>query len=330
MKKLVLIFVCMLSLAGSLYSRAKVPQSQDDAAKRDSTVDVIGWFEKNDTLDYWIQESEWKVNGKDTIKSAAVSSKVRIVVTDSTSKGYKMDYTFLDFRGDSLVESAMGKLQNHIVEKFGKKIIGTTVHFETDEYGEITKFTNLSQIKKQAKGLFKDAMTEIFALDEIKNQKGVNIKSMLKDVDVDELVDGYLEELKLLFMYHGKSFNVGEFKEHEDSTATSYENDTYNEVYKNPENGTYAIETIVVNIIPKDNVRAFLGGIAEQYTDKSTEEINKTLNEVFDEDATLEDYLGIKYMGYGMPYDLLKQKTISMKGAGKVEQTYIYLDYISE
>lgn len=330
MKKLVLIFVCMLSFACSMFSPANAQEPQDDAAKRDSTVDVIGWFEKNDTLDYWIQESEWKVSGKDTIKTAAVSSKVRIVVTDSTSKGYKMDYTFLDFRGDSLVESTMGKFQNHIVEKFGKKIIGTTVHFETDEYGEIKKFTNLSQIKKQAKGLFKDAMSEILALDEIKSMKGVSMRSMLKQVDTDELVDGYLEELKLLFMYHGKSFNVGEFKEHEDSTATSYENDTYTEVYKNPENGTYAIETSVVNIIPKNNVRAFLGGIAEQYTDKSQDEINKTLDEVFDADATLEYFTGIKYMGYGMPYDLLKQKTITMKGAGKVEQTYIYLDYISQ
>lgn len=325
MKKFILFVACTLSVAGSML-HAQSTDAQETVARQDSTVDVIGWFAKNDTLDYWINESKWKISGEDTVMAAGVSTKVRIVVTDSTSKAYKMDYTFLEFYPDSLADSAMGKLQNTIVKKYGDKIVGTTVHFETDEYGEITKFNNLSQIKKQAKAIFKGAMSEVFALDEVK-QAGISMRSALKEVDTDELIDGYLEELKMLFMHHGRSLRVGEFTEHEDATATSYENDTNIWVSKNDGDGTYEIETRVTNIIPKDNVKAFLGGLAEQFTDKKPDEINKTLDEVFDEDATYENYVGIKYLGYGIPYRLLKQTKTQIKGVSNVEQTTVTLDY---
>lgn len=327
-----LFFICILPMLGCMLGSAQSTEAHDTVAAQDSTVDVIGWFEKGDTLDYWIQESGWKIGEKDTIMTSGVSSKVRIVVTDSTSKGYKMDYTFLDFRGDTLANSKMGQFQNYIVEKFGKKIMGTTVRFETDEYGEITKFTNLSQIKKQAKSVFKDVMEEVFTLDEVKEMEeaGIDMKGMLKNVDADDLVEGYLEELKMLFAYHGRSFKTGEYREHEDSTATSYECDTYTDVYKNSDDGTYEIISRAVNIIPKAGVKAFIGGIAGQYTDKTSEEIDKALDKVFDTDATYEDYLGMKYLGYGMPYDVLKQTTTKINGVGRVKQTYIYLDGISD
>ncbi len=324
MKKFILFVACTLTMAGSIL-HAQSTEVQDIVTPQDSTVDVIGWFAKNDTIDYWIDESEWKINGGDTVMTAGISTKVRVIVTDSTSKGYKMDYTFLEFIPDSLADSKMGKLQNAITKKYGDKIVGTTVKFETDEYGKITKFTNLSQIKKQAKSIFKDVINDIFALDEVKNS-GISMKSALKEVDTDELVDGYIEELKMLFMHHGRSYKVGEFTEHEDATATNYENDTNIWVSKNTEDGTYEIETRVKNIIPKDNVKTFIGDLAEQFTDKKADDINKTLDEVFDEDATYESYIGIKYLGYGIPYRLLKQEKTKIKGVSKVEQTTVTLD----
>ncbi len=38
----------------------------DDA---DSTVAVIAWFNKRDTMTYWINESSWKVKDGDTTKT---------------------------------------------------------------------------------------------------------------------------------------------------------------------------------------------------------------------------------------------------------------------
>lgn len=75
-----------------------------DTADEDSVVNVVAYFCKGDTCEYWIYENEWKVNGKDTVKTLGVSTQVRLVVNDSTSKGYKMSYTFLDVKADSVGE----------------------------------------------------------------------------------------------------------------------------------------------------------------------------------------------------------------------------------
>ena len=56
---------------------------------------------------------------------------------------------------------------------------------------------------------------------------GFDVKQYSKNVDTDKLVDGYLEELNMLFMYHGLSMQPGENTEHEDATDTQYENTTY-------------------------------------------------------------------------------------------------------
>lgn len=160
------------------------PQEVVVGTNPDSIINVIGYFCKNDSIDYWISETEWKVNNGDTIKTAGVSSKVRIVVTDSTSTGYKMKYTFLDCVGDTAVDKGLGAFQNKIVEKLGKKVVGTTIEFETDEFGHITKFNNLGKIKKQAKGLYKDCMNEFVNVDEIKALKdmGIDMKKLTRQL----------------------------------------------------------------------------------------------------------------------------------------------------
>lgn len=167
MKKLVILIFSLLLTAGCLISRAQA-SSSDEAVVEDLTVSVIGWFSKCDTLDYWITQGEWKINGQDTLKTAGIATKVRIVVTDSTSAGYKMDYTFLEIIGDTIENSPLSNFHNFIVEKLGQSIIGTTVHFETDELGKITQISNLDQIREQVKSLFDDAMAELAAIPEIK------------------------------------------------------------------------------------------------------------------------------------------------------------------
>lgn len=81
-----------------------------DTAGEDSVVNVVAYFCKGDTCEYWIYENEWKVNGKDTVKTLDVSTQVRLVVNDSTSKGYKMSYTFLDVKVDSVGDNFRDKM----------------------------------------------------------------------------------------------------------------------------------------------------------------------------------------------------------------------------
>ena len=308
-----------------------------DTAGEDSVVNVVAYFCKGDTCEYWIHENEWKVDGKDTVKTLGVSTQVRLVVNDSTSKGYKMSYTFLDVKADSVGVMAM------LTERTAKSVIGTTVNFETDEYGSITKITNLSQIKKQAKALFKAGIKEIAAMpimQEMKKATGLDFMKTATQANTDEVVEGYLEELKLLFAYHGSQYAVGEHHEHEDATKDSYANDTYINASLE-KNGNYTISCEVVSVIPKETVKevmdgtmgAFMEGLkgkkAEDGKDHDgdikdlEDELKKEIGKAVAQDAQTSEYLSVTCFEDGWPSSALKQNKTVMAGRGKLQQTLI-------
>ena len=308
-----------------------------DTAGEDSVVNVVAYFCKGDTCEYWIYENEWKVDGKDTVKTLGVSTQVRLVVNDSTSKGYKMSYTFLDVKADSVGVMAM------LTERTAKSVIDTTINFETDEYGSITKITNLSQIKKQAKALFKASMKDIASMpimQEMKKATGLDFMKIGNQANIDEVVEGYLEELKLLFAYHGSQYAMGEHHEHEDATKDSYANDTYTNASLE-KNGNYTISCEVVNVIPKETVKEVMGGLMGAITEglkgKKTEdgkdhdgnikdlddEFKKEIDKVAAQDAQTSEYLSVTCFDDGWPSSVLKQNKTVMAGRGKVKQKLI-------
>ena len=308
-----------------------------DTAGEDSVVNVVAYFCKGDTCEYWIHENEWKVDGKDTVKTLGVSTQVRLVVNDSTSKGYKMSYTFLDVKADSVGVMAM------LTERTAKSVIGTTVNFETDEYGSITKITNLSQIKKQAKALFKAGIKDIAAMpimQEMKKATGLDFMKTATQANTDEVVEGYLEELKLLFAYHGSQYAVGEHHEHEDATKDSYANDTYINASLE-KNGNYTISCEVVSVIPKETVKEVMGGLMGTITEglkgKKTEdgkdydgnikdlddEFKKEIDKAAAQDAQISEYLSVTCFDDGWPSSVLKQNKTVIAGRGKLKQKLI-------
>ena len=308
-----------------------------DTAGEDSVVNVVAYFCKGDTCEYWIYENEWKVDGKDTVKTLGVSTQVRLVVNDSTSKGYKMSYTFLDVKADSVGVMAM------LTERTAKSVIGTTINFETDEYGCITKITNLSQIKKQAKALFKASMKDIASMpimQEMKKATGLDFMKIGNQANIDEVVEGYLEELKLLFAYYGSQYVVGEHHEHEDATKDSNANDTYINASLE-KNGNYTISCEVVNVIPKETVKEVMGGLMGTITEglkgKKTEdgkdydgnikdlddEFKKEIDKAAAQDAQTSEYLSVTCFDDGWPSSVLKQNKTVIAGRGKVTQKLI-------
>lgn len=336
MRRVLFFITSLIMLTSGMSLHAQVSSSQDDVAAEveDSTVDVIGWFCKNDTVDYWISEGKWKVNDGDTIKTAGVNTKVRLVVTDSTAAGYKMNYTFLECEGDTTAHSRMGDFQNKIVELLGKKIVGTTIKFETDETGKITRFTNLAQIKKQAKSLFKDCMKELMKMKEMAALKeiGLDIKKLIeKNSDTDELVDGYTEELQLLLMCHGKSWAIGEKTIHEDATEEEYESDTQITASVNSEDDSYSLSVNSVSIIPQEVVKGKLKELLGMFTEEK--EFGKSIDEAFeaenDYSGSTNTYYEVNCFSNGWPYKVVEQKANMIGKRGKLEQTYIVVDAYS-
>lgn len=334
MKRIILGAILIPAMTIGIALHGQTPSTPDTTAPQDSTINIIAWFNKHDTVTYRVNESAWKLNGTDTILTASYSMIARINVVDSTAKGYEMEYTFLDFPTDALPDSASAieRFQNRITAKLAQKIVGTTVHFETNEYGRITKYNNLGQIKKQAKSLFKEASKEFSRLPEIESLKdwGFDIKYYAKNVDTDKLVDGYLEELNMLFMYHGLSMQAGETTEHEDATDTQFENTTYMSVSVDTDDSSYSIVQDITSILPRNELKEMVGGIVESFSNDSiTDSFNENFDAQVDVDCTYEDYLQTDYLVNGWPYSVVRQKATMIGNRGKVKQTVISLDSYS-
>lgn len=329
MKKLLICILSLLVMTVGVAAYGESTPLQENVTPQDSTIDIIGWFNENDTLTYWIHESSWRIDGVDTVRTGLVSTKIRITVVDSVANGYKMDYTFLEFPTDTASTTPSVDFQNKITAKLGQQIVGTTIHFETDEYGKITKFNNLEEIKKQALSLFKQVISDFSELSEIQGLKemGLDVVDYAKNVDTDKLVDGYLAELQMLFMNHGLSMQTGENTEHENATDTQFENTTYSSVYKDADDGAYHVIYDVTNILPQSELKAMVGGVVESLSDDSiAESFNKNFDAQVNVDGTFRDYLQIDYMPCGWPYSVVRQKITMVGTRGKLQQTVISLD----
>lgn len=335
MKRLLWIIVCSTVLLGSLITRGQGYVQELEVNEDDSLVSVIGYFTKTDTLTYVIGNTIWKWTPEDTVKTAGFVQKVQLAVADSTATGYKIDFTILEISGDTIEDSGAGdgfvlnKIITSFAENINKKMSGKTIRFETDEVGAITKFNNLDKIKNEVKKQFKDEAKILSGILRVLNKQLFDNDSYkLTDTDfADGLINFFLEDIKLLFIYHGQSFNIGELSFHEDAANGVYENDTYINVAFNSENGTYQIISDINNFIPRSLVKQFLAGLVESMDDES---VSDSFNSEFDEqvkDDCIENYFtGVYYMYEGWPYKIVKQKNTSLGDMGQTNQTSIYLE----
>lgn len=303
------------------------------AVDNDSVVPVIAFFSKNDTMTYWMSEATWDVKGSDTTRTTSISTKVMINVTDSTKKGYKMEYTFLDFKTDTLQDSWKQNLMNGVLDKFRNVLQGTTIRFRTDIYGKIVKYDNLDEIEKQARQLLLTTLKEMPIMDSLASA-GVDMASIVKDVNMDKWVKGYVEEIELLFRCHGQQYNIGSKTEHSDATENEYESDSYVSVSTDPETDGYKIVADVNNYIPKDDLKALVVGLASTYLDeedskKMKEDMDKDLDKQVTQDLLYNTYLSMEYFYDGWPSVVIQQEKRMLGDRGSLSQKYITWNYRS-
>ena len=354
MKKIVLWIVSMLSLtvgvamSGNASARsdsagkdAVVPDmsdpavavlldsiNQSDEARPDSSLAVVGWFSKGDTVEYLMGQAKWRINGSDTILAASALRKVRINVLDSTAQGYKMKYTFLEPPVGNMPDSASAieKFQNLLSARLSEKFVGTSFEFDTDEYGSIIGYEDMGKIKKQVKSFYKDIFKEIGKVPEIKELKksGIDIEGIVKNADTDLLVAGYLQDLQLLFMYHGSSLEMGSYSRYEEASDSTFENTSTTTVSLDSDQQFYHIMTEETNVIPQSFLKQFMGGFVEMMgNDGTRENFENEFDSQVDISCVIRNILRMDYISNGWPFEIVKQRSTMLRDRGELRQTYI-------
>lgn len=340
--KSLVFFIFSLLIACGVGTHAQTDlMPSDGPLPEDSTLYVVaGYFEKGDTLIYSIDQGKWCITPEDTTMLAAISKMVRLVVSDSTTTGYKMDYTFLGINSDttlnanqsSSLSSVMTGLKNKFIDKLQKSLTGTTIKFETDSFGRITEFTNLGDIKKQIKDSAGIILEEVFALPQAKVLKdvGVTQEIIMKSMNIDNAVDNYLSEIRELFKYHGMMMPLGHRQEHEDATEGSYESDTESFVWIDEKTNRYVIASEITNYLPVSQTLAPLMSLVEKETgkeilvkpDEATDKKNKN-------NSTLRFFFSTEYLPSGYPLAIISEEEGTFGNVRTMNQKYINLEYVS-
>ena len=312
---------------------SEVQDSSEVTVQDDSILPVIAWFSKRDTMTYWIHDNQWEVNGKDTVMTLGAAAKVMLTVTDSTRKGYDMEYTFLEFVSDDQIKSEAQNLIGQVMDILNDATVGTTIRFRTDQYGKIVKYYNLKDIRKQAEEVLAKAISKMPYADSLR-AVGLDSDKLMSMIDSDDLVDGYTEEIELLFNYHGDQYKIGETESHEDATEKEYASDTKTEIWLDPDTYEYGISADVYSYIPREDIKVLLGNLIEYFTDEeSAKDVRKGLDTEFDSQVTTDgvynSYVRISYFNDGWPQEVVSQDNISLGDRQKLKQKYISWDYRS-
>ena len=134
--------LCLASIAMTAWSQ-NLMLSQEEP---ENEIAVVAYFCKNDTMTYRQTHNKYKIQGNDTTVSESYEEEFMIVVTDSTSDGYKMKYIPLSF---TLHDA--DTVTNLMTDAMSQLMQSGVCEFTTDEMGSLKSITNWREIRDQLK-----------------------------------------------------------------------------------------------------------------------------------------------------------------------------------
>ncbi len=274
--------MCLACVAVTAWSQ-NLMLSQEEP---EDEIAVVGYFCKNDTMTYRQTHNKYKIQGNDTTVSESYVEEFMIVVTDSTSDGYKMKYIPLSFTlhdadtVTSLTTNAMSQLMQSV-----------ECEFTTDEYGSLKSITNWREIRDQLKKGVKVTCDKLYTtipgLDSIMPRN--TFENFLKlSLSTEEDIRGEYEELENLFGLHGSAFDLGDkevdteeqgYPQHI-SARVGY---TAIEDEENDFDGDYAISTQSITTIPVEDVMDLgFGALSMIVSDMANDSLEAVRDKIVD------------------------------------------------
>ena len=327
MKRVLLTFILNLCLA----SVAMTAWSQNLAMKQekaDDAIAVVGYFSKNDTMTYRQMHYKYIIQGNDTTVSEDYREKFMIVVTDSTSEGYKMKYIPLSFtlRDTSKVTSQVS-INNVALRQLMQSAV---CEFTTDEKGLLKSITNWREISDQLMKGVKATCDNLYAtipdLDTAMLRQQLEVIVAWRFASEKGVRDRYME-LKDLFGQHGSTYVIGD-KEFETeyygypqliSSRVCYT--TIEDEGDDFDDGDYNIATKYTLAIPYEEVMdADVGALSIKVSEmlNGSHEAEPNCDEVY-----VSDFYGFLFFKNGWPKKYYFEEAIGLGSCESIETRYI-------
>ena len=261
MKKSLLLFFSIIS---AVFCHGQI-------STKDSTVNVVAYFNKGDTVTYGYTHMNPKYIGKDTLYDTYLTARFQLSVLSASDKGYRIEYTPGSYvcAPDSVLTEA-GRIGIKMVKAVEQIANKTKLIFVLDEYGSLKKIENSKEIISKWRKLVDVAIKTIYKedprLEKVIDKKAMK-EYMLSTAKTEDDLWKLYEEMILLFGYHGLAF---------DMKKTTIENEAgLREFYSGKDRpdkyGTdndYMVYAKQTTNIPSETVQTLVGEQLEQLVGK--------------------------------------------------------------
>lgn len=268
--------------------------------KTDSSINVIAYFCKNDTMEYALENATQLVVGGDTTLLEYTRETFMVTVLDSTNEGYRMEYVPTGNREyDGVQTDVLGK---KLIEELGRLSDQLHIYFTTNEYGAIQHIENwreVSEFMGKAISMMCDSMYQKYpALDSVMPKKQME-EQFAKAYTSEESILEVMDELELLFGIHGSSFSIG--------------------------------ETMVCDTTDFTSTTTAVAGYGSYKEDEGYDDdyyvIGSTVSDVPGEQATVTRREGYYLFYNGWPSTMVEEVTIDQSGEKKIETKAVTWTY---
>ncbi|MEJ8755874.1 hypothetical protein WG947_02600 [Pontibacter sp. H259] len=165
---------------------------------QDSTMQVIGYWDKNESQTYIITSEKYKVNGTDTTEREFVTYEVDVTVKDSTAKSYIIDWVY---RG---IETNTG---NEFTKSLAKISENLKVTIKTDEMGTFKEVVNWKQIQDEMRKGLTHLRKEF---KHIPNINGITDQVEKTFTSKEAIASAAIKDIQQFYTYHGANYTLGQ------------------------------------------------------------------------------------------------------------------------
>jgi hypothetical protein len=182
---------CLLVMLSGLNSFAQINMN-------DSTVQTIGYWDRNETYSYMVTSTKYKVTKEDTTAREVLKYDIDITIKDSTATSYTVEWLYKNFQSDS---------KNALLKKLAAISENLRVLIKTDEMGafqEVVNWQEISSKMKKAIDVVKKEFKSVPKLDEI-------LKPLEATYTTKAGIEGtVMMEAQQYYTFHGGKYKLGE------------------------------------------------------------------------------------------------------------------------
>jgi hypothetical protein len=188
MKKL-LTTLLLLAISFHLYSQINAV---------DSTVQIIGYWQKKEKQSYEITHRKYKVKDNDTTARELMSYQVDVSIKDSTATGYSIEWFYKNFAI---------RTDNELVKKISSLAQDMPVVLTTDQFGAIVGVSNWTHVRDYMQKVAKFLEKDLKALPN-GQQIMAQIKGMYMSKEAIEA--NAIKDAQQFYTFHGGKYTLGE------------------------------------------------------------------------------------------------------------------------